>query len=333
MIAWGPDFGIDPQVVEPVVSVADIAPTLAEIAGVGELGEIDGRSLALTLTTGAELAGPYAAFAESHTPRYEHGWSGLRAIVIGDEKLIDAPRKEFYDLAADSDESNDIAAQRPEDVQAAQELLDALVQEGAAIAPLDSSDATVDEEQLAILRSLGYASTGRRVDESLPLVDPEGIDPKDKIGVIRLYDYALVLRDSQKPAEAIPHFAKLVEKDPTNPGFFFQYAQAQIMVRDLAGAKASLKSALELDPEFSLAWYRAGQIHDALGEFEAAELTYRRAFDVDPLAVDPRKALASLIADQGRVDEAVEVLEEARELAPNDAEIARTLGKLRAARP
>ena len=54
---------------------------------------------------------------------------------------------------------------------------------------------------------------------------------------------------------------------------------------------------------------------------------------MDPLAVDPRKALASLIADQGRIDEAIEVLEEAQELAPNDTEIAHTLGRLRAARP
>lgn len=313
--------------------MADIAPTLVEIAGTGALGDIDGRSLALTLTTGAELAGPYAAFAESHSPRFEHGWSGLRAIVIGDEKLIDAPRKEYYDLAEDADESNDIAAQRPEDVQAAQELLDALVQEGAALAPDESSDAPVDEEQLAVLRSLGYAATGRRIDESLPLVDPEGIDPKDKIGVIRLYDFALVEREGKGPAAAIPHFAKLVEKDPTNPGFFFQYAQTQIMVRDLQGALDSLKSALELDPEFSLAWYRVGQIHDALKEYEAAEATYRRAFEVDPLAVDPRKALASLIADQGRTDEAIQILEEAQELAPNDREITGTLGRLRGARP
>ena len=49
------------------------------------------------------------------------------------------------------------------------------------------------------------------------------------------------------------------------------------------------------------------------------------SIEVDPLAVDPRKALASLLADRGRVREAIEVLEAARDLDPGDEAIRKDL--------
>ena len=93
----------------------DWLPTLAELAGVGEVPPGDGISLLPTLTG----SGPQATHDYLYWEFMEQG--GKVAVRKGDYKAVNADyfsnpegAWELYDLATDLDESNDLAARQPE---------------------------------------------------------------------------------------------------------------------------------------------------------------------------------------------------------------------------
>ncbi|RMF70781.1 MAG: tetratricopeptide repeat protein [Acidobacteria bacterium] len=329
LIVFGPAWSVPGgRRVDVPVGVADIAPTLLDLAGLAPPAGADGASLAGLLRGADDGPDRPGVFAESHLPRLEFGWSGLRALV-GREgvKLIDAPAPELYDVAADPAETRDLAAERPGQVRALQRALDGLVESATARAPAAPASREASREDLEQLRSLGYVASGRTGDEG-PLVDPALPDPKSRTGFLAAFDEAVALAARGESAEAARRFGELAADDPENPSLLLEWGQALILAGDHAQAIEVFRRLTGVDPEFSQAWYRLGQLLDERGDLDEAEAAYRRAAEVDPLAVEPRKALGSLLAQRGRVREAIDVLEQAKELDPRDPAIARELERL-----
>src|SRR5439155_23321965 len=90
------------RVVDVPVEVADVAPTLAALAG-ASLSSIDGQSL-LPLIGGAPGDPDRPAYAESYYQNILLGWSPLRAVRTRRWKFVEAPRPELYDLEHDAGE-------------------------------------------------------------------------------------------------------------------------------------------------------------------------------------------------------------------------------------
>ena len=330
LVVSGPAWGVrrDASIGEPV-SLADVAPTLLELAGLPPLPGSDGYSLATTLTgRGAPPARP-GVLAESHLPRLEFGWSGLRAVVRGDEKLIDAPRPELFDLARDPDETTNLAESRPTDASALREAGTELLRRARAGAPEGDGTRSATSEELAQLQALGYAGSGRRGADG-SLIDPDSPDPKDRARFLALHDQASELARSGRHAEAIAIFAELERVEPRNPSLLFQYGQTLIVSGRHDEAIATFSRAVAFDPQFGMAWYRLGQLLDARRDVAGAETAYRRAIEADPVALDPRKALAGLYASRGRFDEAASLLDEVLALDPGDAALRDQIARLRA---
>ena len=87
----------------------DLMPTLLGRLGLEIPAGLDGVDL---LGSGPSRE----AYAETLYPA-SFGWSPLRSFRMGSLKLVDAPRPELYDLAADPREADDIAARRAEAVE------------------------------------------------------------------------------------------------------------------------------------------------------------------------------------------------------------------------
>ena len=322
--AWGVPAGLR---IDAPVGVADVAPTLLDLAGLPALEGIDGASLAPRLR-GEALPQRRGVFAESHLPRLEFGWSGLRAIVSTDHrKLIDAPRPELFDLEADPGEERDLAAARAAEVRDLQRALDGLVRRAGSLAPAGEAGREASREEIAQLRSLGYAASGRHAEQG-PLVDPGRTDPKDRRAFIAAFDRAVALAVEGRPVEAAARFEQLAGTDPENPSLLLEWGQALILANRHGEAIEVFRRLTRVDPGFSQAWYRLGQLLDERRAWTEAEAAYRRAVDADPLAVEPRKALGSLLAERGRVREAIDVFEQARRLDPDDRAIAADLERL-----
>lgn len=329
LVVHGPAHGIRTGVLDEVVSVCDIAPTLAELTGLPPLAGADGASLAGLLTGKGPGPTRPGVFAESHTPRLQHGWSGLRAFVSGSAKLIEAPRPEFYDLAADPEESEDLAGQRPAEVDDALRALTGMVARAREVAPQESAERVATEEEMAQLRALGYAASGRRAEEG-DLVDRDATDPKDRGEFIARYDKALAKSESKHPEQALPLFEELLALEPDNPALLESYGRALILTGELERAIEVFRHAVEIDPDYGLGWHRLGQLLDNRKDARGAEAAYRRAISADPLSIVSCKALASLLAEQGRFEEAIPVLEQAEALDGKDEAVRALLAEARA---
>jgi arylsulfatase A-like enzyme len=330
LVVSGPAWGVRraAAVGEPV-SLADVAPTLLELAGLPPLPGADGYSLAPALTGRGAPPARSGVLAESHLPRLEFGWSGLRAVVRGDEKLIDAPRPELFDLARDPGEATNLAESRPAATAAMRETATDLLRRARVGAPEGDGARSATSEELAQLQALGYAGSGRRAAGG-GLIDPEAPDPKDRARFLALYDQASELARSGRHGEAIAIFAELERVEPSNPSLLFQHGQALIVAGRHDEAIAVFSRAVAVDPHFGMAWYRLGQLLDARRDAAGAETAYRRAIEADPVALDPRKALAGLYASRGRFAEAASLLDQVLALDPGDAELRDEVARLRA---
>lgn len=334
LVIWGPDLGVaQGMVVDAAVSVADLAPTLAEFASAAPLSSIDSLSLAAIARGTVEADADRGVFAEAHTPSLAYGWSGLRALVRGRIKLIDAPRPQLFDLATDRHERVDLAAARPDEVAGGRRALDELLRHALAIAPAaGSASGAVSAADREALASLGYAaalSTGG----ARALVDATRVDPHDRVEFLERFDAAVVLTQRGAATEAALRLAELAALDPGNAAVQYELGQALIHAGELARARALFERFVTAFPESSLGWFRLGQLFDHGGDPRGAESAWRRAAAVDPQQVDALKALASLLADEGRVGEAIELAEQAAGLAPDDPAIRRSLERWRENQP
>lgn len=333
LVIWGPDFGIARgKIVTSAVSVADLAPTLAELAGAKPLPAVDALSLAAIARGRAEAPADRGVFAEAHTPAIAYGWSGLRALVRGDEKLIEGPRARWFDLAADPGERTDLAPERPDAVRDGKAVLDGLLGRALAIAPAPgAATGTVSDADLEALRALGYA-TGHSAGDSRSLVDPSRVDPHDRVEFLDAFDRAVILTQKGQPGEAVALLTGLAAADPANRAVQFELGQALILAGEVGRARELFERFVVAFPTSSLGWFRLGQLLDHAGDEAGAERAWRRAAEVDPQQVDALKALAALLAEQRRVDQAIEVAEAAAQRAPDDPGIRRSLEQWRSER-
>jgi arylsulfatase len=133
--------------------VADIMPTLLEIAGASYPKTYEGRELPALMgkSWGRVLAG------QAESPRTEQdyiGWEifGNRAVRQGDWKLrwqykpLGKGDWELFNLAADPAERNDLAAERPDKVKALLALWDDYVRKNNVILPSRSMFETLDDQ-------------------------------------------------------------------------------------------------------------------------------------------------------------------------------------------
>lgn len=326
LVIHGPAFGIEARRIDAPVSLADLAPTLLDLMGLPPLTGADGASLAGILA-GEQEASPRAVFAESHLSQLEFGWSGLRAVVEGGTKMIEAPRPELYDLRRDPAEQEDLAPKERGRVEELSGVLATLVRRAAASAPDTSSAHSASEEDLDVLRSLGYAASGRAGGGAV-LVEPEGVDPKDRVEFIKRHDEAVGMMRTGKLPEAIETFEQLAVQDPDNPSVLLQLGQAQIMAQRFDDALVTFRRAVEVDPDFALAWYRLGQLEGHQKNYAGEEAAYRQAIAKDPFNIEARKALAGVLARQKKIQAAIDTLEHARDLDPTDPAIRAELEKL-----
>ncbi len=157
--------GISAQVSESPVSLIDVAPTIARLAG---LPPLDSDGVDLSPAFDGRPIPPRRLYAESFAPLLDFGWSPLRAVREEGWKYIDAPRPELFSVDRDPGESENVAAAEAVRVAAMRERVN-----GYSAAALEPS-AVADREAAARLQALGYIGGGGGSREAARA------DPKDR---------------------------------------------------------------------------------------------------------------------------------------------------------
>ena len=105
-----------------------------------------------------------------------------------------------------------------------------------------------------------------------------------------------------------------------------EYAAAQLELGDYNTAENFARKAISKNNKDGQSWHVLGIALDAQAKHEEAETAFRKALDLwkgDPVPI--MNNLALNLASQNRVADAVEILQRAKELAPNRVEVERNL--------
>ncbi len=112
-----------------------------------------------------------------------------------------------------------------------------------------------------------------------------------------------------------------ISDDPTDARAYLELAHVAQLLNDHPLALASYTRAAELDPDLTAAHAGLGVVQMRGQSFEAAERSFRRALDLDSESPQVRANLGSLLVATGRGPEGLQLLTDACEQLPEDADL------------
>jgi choline-sulfatase len=301
LIVAGPSV-TRPGVVRPgTVSLSDVMPTILDLAGLPRPSEAEGRSLVPLL--GGREGGEGAAYSETFYPRFHYGWNEVRSYREGNYKLILSPGPELYDLAADPEESRDLAASRPDKVADLEKGLKEF-ERRAAEGRREAEVRPVDAETREKLASLGYvgAAAAGETEARGPLPSP-----RDKVGLYARMAEAKELNLRGKAEQARRILRQVVAEDPRIVDAYFVLGSIALKRKDHAEAVAMFSRALELKPDYdivaldlAIAWVEQGAfargekvLTDFVGTFPADSILYLTLGEINLRQDDHGEAVRS----------------------------------------
>jgi arylsulfatase A-like enzyme/Tfp pilus assembly protein PilF len=322
-----PPHGIDARTVDVPVSLADLAPTMLEAAGLAPLPASDGRSLlaAVSADGATGLEKPAPLYLESIHGRRRYGWSVLSGFVDWPSKFIAAPTPELYDVARDPAETNNLYWPR-RSASLERRLWQARGEE-AGTTPVDSVDPDLEK-----MRSLGYLGGSSVAAGGEVLEDRPRPDPKDRIAALGPMDRGLSALAQGRYDDARQEFRAALSVDPDNLVALNNLGIIALQQGALDQAVRLFTEGLSRDPAAENIANNLGLALSRQGRHGEAADAYRRAMEARPGFTAARFNLAIALHRQGDHDEALRELERIRDVDPDFPDLPATMEQVRRSR-
>ena len=146
-------------------------------------------------------------------------------------------------------------------------------------------------------------------------------------GKAEVGDQAMAAGD---PAKAASLYKEALESDPDEPLLYYKLSKALDKLKDLAGEKAALQRAIQLNPGLAEAQNQMGYLAAREGDLAPAEGYFRAAVGASPSYVGAWINLAATLASEEKWQDARQAVGRALEIDPDNAQ-ARELGQAIAA--
>ena len=293
--------------------------TASQESGAGSGGARAAGDISTGGTSGSRA--PRLLYVETIHPRRRYGWSPLYGLIEWPMKFVEAPEPELYDLSADAGETRNLLKQGKTEPWRAK-----LARLRGGNAPVRTE--MVDEERLAVLRSLGYAGgvTGASAREALE--DRPRRDPKRGVGILSGLKAALARLDAGDGAGAAKIFEDVLRTEPDSVLALHNRGIAAMMLDDADGAAKWFRKAAESDPQSDNVQNDLGVALARLGRSREAEAAYRRALEINPGYAAARFSLGVLMMETGRPARAREELLRIRATNPDFPHLSEVLDQL-----
>ncbi len=242
-----PQLDGNPSRVDDItVGLIDVMPTILSLLGVDTDLAMDGVNLVT-----ARVPTDRAIYIEAMAPLLYHGWSSLHGIRRLNEKYIESPHPEYFNLTDDPHELRNLWGQ---DTQRDARIAGELKQRVSVWPTPEEAAASAGKLKGAVRRDLGALGYVSTVDEHEP-TSAVRADPKDMVPLFE------ILRKSS-PAEVA---AKSVEMSIARDADAGARRRALIL---------ALK-ALDRLPNAPLHWLALGLAEYRLGRFDEATVTLK----------------------------------------------------------
>lgn len=286
----------------------DVMPTLLDLAGQATPAGLDGRSLRPALE-GMSM-GDEPAYIESLLARRHLGWAPLHGLRSAAWKLIEAPRRELYDLDRDPGERDNVIDAQGERAASLARRLQADMRATAA----QATKAPTDREAAERLRALGYLGVAADTPAA-----PSGRDPKDGMPLMNRLEHG-VADSREDPARAIPVLQAVLAEEPDGVLARRYLAIAFAGLRNHAAAIAELDQLRSRDvatPEDLLLLSESLRVTGRTAEARAA---LEEAARLDPRSPDAALTDARALLAERKPAEAAAAYRKALELSPANPE-------------
>ncbi len=170
--------------------------------------------------------------------------------------------------------------------------------------------------------------------EAAVRADPEGLQPKLRKAEV-LVEQGYRRNDPARIAEGRAIAEAVLAEQPAEPGALFVRAKIEMAEGRMDDAAASLRSAIDVQPEWAQAHFVLGTALTVKGERTSARTELARALELDPTLTEAHQVLAQVHADLGEHEYAVEearlYLRERPDAIPTRILLAQSLMRLRQA--
>ena len=276
----------------------DFLPTILELMGGTPPAAVQGTSLTPFFRSKDAATG--VSYAETLYPKINMGWVELRAIRTNRWKYIRAPRPELYDLLDDAGETRNVIQSHSAEAQKFEAELRTVIATDRA---KKVQTANLDQRTMDQLKSLGYlAGPGRSYD-----LTGEGIDPKDRVEVLKLLEQAQDPESGLADSNRIELLRKALKQDPGDPNVYYQLGAKLEKAGRYPEALELYRTALRNGIEHSRLHSRIADLLVRSGKKDEAILEYEKAVQLNPSDLESQANLATAYLEKARLDDAERV--------------------------
>lgn len=304
--------------VEARVALADVAPTLLQVAGAAVPSAMQGQSLVAWMNSGVRAgtpagtqAGEHPVYSETNYPHKAFGWSMLRSWRTGKYLYVQAPKAELYDQSTDPNALKNLAA----DSKAVADTMESQLTTFQAKTSSEKKEKTqLDPAQAENLRALGYLASDD--DKNRSESGEAEIDPKDKIEVANALHQALVYMEQEQFDEAIPLLQQVTKGEPRSSTGHLELGRALVHVKRYDEALPVLRVAVEKMPNSGMAHFELGLALVKTGQWSLALPEFQTAVTNSPKSAQLHFYVAAVLTKLRRKEEAIKEYEAALEIDP-----------------
>jgi arylsulfatase A-like enzyme/Flp pilus assembly protein TadD len=277
----------------------DFLPTILDLMGGKPPVAVEGASL--TPYFAGKDARTAVSYAETLYPKINMGWAELRAIRTNHWKYIRAPKPELYDLSQDPAEAHNVIRSNAPEVQKFEANLNVVIGAGGTEKVRTVS---IDERTLSQLKSLGYISgfASRSYD-----LQGQGIDPKDRVGVLKLLEMVENAGSRMPAARRIEILRQALAGDPADPHLYYELGEAYERADRQDDAMKLYRAAAEQGIQSGRLHSRIGDLLVRAGRKDEAIPEYEKAAQFNPADLQSQANLATAYLEKGRLDDAERV--------------------------
>ena len=278
--------------IDEPVGLIDLAPTVCAVLGIEPPEHVQGEDLSAYWEKPQRPQQRYI-YCESLLPsKYEA--AALYGLVGERWKYIHTARPELYDLHNDPEETDNLAADHPQLVEAYAQQLKEILQSTLRQDNM-TSKVQLDTEAITRIKSLGYV--GGNVIEDFQLDQSRGkTDPKD------LIEFHVAWKRAQSDKSPIMKYDKGGGVSQRN------YDKEKAICRDLIRSR----------PEFFAPHLCLGQIAMVQGDFPAAVSHFDESLRLKPDQFEAHDLMGRTLAQLDQADKAIYHLEQAVAMKPGD---------------
>lgn len=122
-------------------------------------------------------------------------------------------------------------------------------------------------------------------------------------------------------SSALNHFQKAVESEPDNIDYLTELATTHYKLKNYNEAIKSYEKIIGLRPDNVSCYNRIGNIYWIKKDFERAEFYFRKSIELDPNLIVSYNNLALMLDENGKKDEAIEILNQGIVANPESIEL------------